>query len=267
MPALNGSLRLVLDFLAFTGLWPAAVAASLVAACALALGAAPSGHRLLTAMALAIGGTLVVYNVDRLRDLDHDRMTAPARSDFVDRHRRALTRVVGGSATLCLPLAALLPPTVWGVCAVALGLGLFHRRLKGKRAFLSVFYMTLAWVAVGVGIPWAASADPGSVTAPAGVTALTVGPAIAANLIGSQERGHSPTPQQRFRLRVGGAIALAGCLVPLVAGTVRPLIAIPLAAWLSLALFQNHERYGLLVLDGALLAGAGIAAAVIVAGP
>ena len=267
MLARNGPLRLALDFLAFTGLWPAAVAASLVAACALALGTAPSSHRFLTAMALAVAGTLVVYNVDRLRDLDHDRKTAPARSDFVDRHRRALIGVVAGSAAACLPLAVLLPPSVWGVCAVALGLGLFHRRLKGERAFLSVLYVTLAWVAVGVGIPWAATTDPVAVTTPALVAALTVGPGIAANLVASQERGHPPTPQQRARLRAGGAIALAGCLVPLAAGAVRPLIAIPLAAWLSLLAFRNHERYGLLVLDGALLAGAGIAAALIAASP
>ena len=45
---------------------------------------------------------------------------------------------------------------------------------------------------------------------------------------------------------VGCWIALAGCLGPLVASDFRPLIAIPLAVWASLAGFRSSELYGLL---------------------
>ncbi len=65
-------LRLV-DALVFSSLWLAATAAALAAAASRGMGA-PADLR---AVALAAAGTLVVYNVDRLRDVDRDRFIAP----------------------------------------------------------------------------------------------------------------------------------------------------------------------------------------------
>ena len=48
--------------------------------------------------ALAAAGTLVVYNVDRLRDLEKDRLTAPARSAFVERWRGPLLALTAAAA-------------------------------------------------------------------------------------------------------------------------------------------------------------------------
>ena len=59
-----------LEFLAFTGLWPAAVAAALVAACSWALEPRAGLGQVTPLIGLASLGTLVVYNVDRLRDLE-----------------------------------------------------------------------------------------------------------------------------------------------------------------------------------------------------
>lgn len=257
-----GALVGLLDFLAFTGLWPAAVAAGLVAACGQVLADTPHAGRLAAAVALGASGTLVVYNIDRLRDLESDRLTAPRRSRFVARHRDALTALSVASAGMCLPLAAMLPPAVAWVCAGALGLGLFHRRLKGTHPAFAILYVTLAWVAVVVGIPAAALApglgNPESVALVRGgaIAAIAVAPSIAANLIASELRGQPVVGATRRRLRMAGLLALAGCLGPLADSASRPLIAIPLAVWASLMGFRNSERYGLLALDGALLLGA-----------
>ena len=43
---------------------------------------------------------------------------------------------------------------------------------------------------------------------------------------------------------------------------VRALALVGVAAWIALALFRPDERYGLIVLDGALLVGAILAAGV-----
>lgn len=254
--AKSSPLGRALDLLAFTGLWPAAVAAGLVAACADVLVDAPALGPRVVGMALAMGGTLVVYNVDRLRDIEGDRRTAPERSRFVDGHRESLAALAVASAGACIPLAMMLPPPSWWVCAAALGLGLFHRRLKGRRPGFAIFYVTLAWVAVVVGIPAAVFVQDKAGIVTALLAASAVGPAIAANLMASELRGEPHGPARRRRLRVAGAIALAGCLGVAGDPATRPLLAIPLCALASVAGFRNHERYGLLVLDGALFAGA-----------
>ncbi|MCA9512339.1 MAG: hypothetical protein KC560_16640, partial [Myxococcales bacterium] len=97
--------RAALDAIVFSSAWTGAAAVALTAAAARALGVeAPPA-----ALALAFGGTLVVYTVDRLRDLERDRLTSPARSAFVARHRGALAAAVAiaaaasGAAALALP--------------------------------------------------------------------------------------------------------------------------------------------------------------------
>ena len=39
-------------------------------------------------------GTFIIYNLDRLRDVDRDRTTSPERTAFVETHRSGLTRAV-----------------------------------------------------------------------------------------------------------------------------------------------------------------------------
>ena len=251
-----------LELLAFTGLWPAAVAAGLAAACGWTLDPGAAGGRLAPVLGLGVLGTLVVYNVDRLRDLEQDRLTAPQRSIFVLRHEKALTLLCGASGLACLPLALLLPAAAWGACGLALVLGLFHRRLKANRPAAAVFYVTLAWLAVVVGIPAATlGARPVAVLA----AASALGPAIAANLVASELRGLPSSAAVGRRLRLGQWLALAGCLASLLYAPTRPLIAVPLCAWASLAGFRSSERYALIVLDGALLAGALMALAWVLA--
>jgi 4-hydroxybenzoate polyprenyltransferase len=260
------ALLALLEFVAFSGILPASVAAGLMAVCGLALVDSPPPGLLATAMALGVAGTLVIYTLDRLRDLQRDRATAPARSAFVKLHREALTALSVASAGACLPLAAMLPSSTWWACGFALALGLFHRRLKSSHHFFSVLYVTLAWLAVVLGIP--AATFSGELDSPLGVAiaASALGPSIAANLIASDLRGRPLDPETHRRLRLGSWIALAGCLGPLVTSDFRPLIAIPLAVWASLAGFRSSELYGLLVLDGALLLGALIAAGLLVLG-
>ena len=255
----------VFEFLAYTGLWPAFVAAGLVAASGFTMLRAGSANLLAAPIALAMAGTLVVYNIDRLRDLDEDRRSAPARSAFVKRHREALLALTVASAGACLPLTAMLPAAAWGMCALALGLGLFHRRLKKKHPAFAVVYVTLAWLAVVVGIP-AVTLAPGleGLRAAAGA-ASAVAPAVAANLLASELRGQPMNPATRRRLRGAAAIALVGCLGPLIDAGSRPLIALPLSVWASLMACREGERYGLFVLDGALVVGAGVATGLLAA--
>ena len=82
-------LRDALDWLCFSSLWVGLAAGLLCCAATLAMGSPP----LFPAIAVASAGTIVVYNVDRLLDVQRDRETSPRRSNFISAHRNALVLI------------------------------------------------------------------------------------------------------------------------------------------------------------------------------
>ena len=247
-------LRSTTDALAFSSLWLAAAAAVLVAATSRALG----GDVDPALLGLAFSGTLVIYNVDRLRDLESDRETAPARSAFVERHWNLLivTTLLAGLFATALAVVAGQPVIVLLVPALLLGLA--HRRLK-RFGSAKPLYIVGAWLLVVVGLPWAVQ----DTASGAPWCAAILGPAILANAIASNLRDPEagaamlrPVPA----LWIARAMAMLGVVVAGFspdAGHI--LLAVPAATGLTLIRFRTSERYGLVVVDGALLFG-GLAA-------
>ncbi|MGH0036111.1 MAG: hypothetical protein ACQGVK_13875 [Myxococcota bacterium] len=238
--------------MAFSSLGAAAVAAALVCAVARVLGVEVSAAMVV----LAFGGTGAVYGVDRLRDVERDRLTAPQRTAFVERHRRVLSGVCAGVALAAVGSAASLGPAVATLCAGVLALGLAHRRLKHVPIFKGL-YVTGAWLAVVVGVPALdpAAKDPGRALWAAAV----VGSAILGNVVASSFRdseagaGHAPG----LALRIARALPALGLgLAWWAPAEVRPLAWIPAALLLALVRRPEGERYGLVAVDGSLLVGA-----------
>lgn len=257
MQAPPRSLIGMLDVLAFSSSWVAAAAAALTVACSHAMGVSAAW----AAVGLAFAGTLVVYNLDRLRDLDADRATAPDRSAFVAKHGGGLALVTVAAAVGSLGFALAAGIRAWAVLVPILGLGLLHRRIKhlvfGKSA-----YITAAWVGVVAGVP--ATIDPAAtqVTWTVGITAS----ALFANAMASNVRDLEVAAARfgpRPALHAARAFALLGVVIAAAApAPARSLMAVPAATLLALLLFRPGERYGLLIVDGALLAGAVVAAGV-----
>jgi 4-hydroxybenzoate polyprenyltransferase len=236
--------------------WLAAAAAALTAAASRALGVLPEPALL----ALASAGTLTVYVIDRVRDLARDRITAPARAAFVERHRRALLALAAVAAACAAVAALLLGPRPIALAAVVAALGLAHRRLK-RFAFAKPFYLTFSWTAVPVGLP--ATLHPGAEHL--GWVVVIVGTTVHANVILSNLRD-----REALAGRIGAPRAIAAASAVLLAGlaaallgpaAVRPLAALPIAMGAALLGFRPTERYGALFVDGALLAGALLALA------
>ncbi len=245
----------LLDAVAFSSVWVAAAAAALVAATSRAL-EVPFDPRL---AGLAAAGTLFVYNVDRLRDLEPDRLTAPVRSAFVERWRHALLGLAAAAAVAAVALTWLCGPRVFLVLVPTAAAGLLHRRLK-HLVWAKGGYIALAWTVVVVGLP--------AVTAPAPQNTLQVSVivllAVYANAIASNirdaEAGAARIGLQRA-LQISRLVAGASLLVAAVGpAPVRPLLTVPLLTLGALVFFRADERYGLVVVDGALLVGALVAA-------
>jgi hypothetical protein len=229
----------------------AAAAAALTAAASRAMQLRPDPWVVL----LAAGGTLVIYGLDRLRDVARDGEKSPLRTAWVERHRGALvaTTALGAAAALAAGIAC--GVRVMAVAAVVAALGLAHRRIKhwtfGKPA-----YLILTWTAVPVALPLARAGGGSHV---AWVTAVLLF-SLWSNVILSNLKDHEaavrifgPRIARRAALcwsGVGVAIALAGP-----ASVVR-LAPIPVATLLAVLGFRRSERYAAWAVDGALLAGA-----------
>jgi len=247
---MTSTLRSALDVLVFSNLWAAAAAGALVAASSRAMGAAIRPE----AVGLAFSGTLVVYNVDRLRDLQRDWHGAPDRSAFVtERGRRLLALTVAAAlASLGFSIGAGWS-AVWALLPV-LVMGLFHRRLKHFEN-ATILYVAAAWTWVGFGLPAVLAPDARNLLWVAAILALT----LLANVIAFNVRDETARIERVRRpgaLRVGrvcAALGVAlGAFAPAPSGA---LVSIPLATLLALIGFQPTERYSPLVVDGALLVG------------
>ena len=208
-----------------------------------------------SALGLAFCGTLLVYNVDRLRDLPRDRKTSPLRSAFVATHRRALTAVTAAAGATSAALAFQLGPRAIALLAPVLVAGLFHRRLK-RFGWWKPVYISGAWTAVVVGLPAALAKEPRHLP----WIGAIVGATVVANVIASNIRDGEAISARfgaRVPLRVASGFAAFAALCGIAApDAVRPLILIPLLTLAALARFRADEHYGLVVVDGALLVGA-----------
>ena len=253
---MKSSPRSWLDALVFSNLWMAAAAGALVAATSRAMGAAI----LPEAVGLAFSGTLVVYNVDRLRDLHRDRQASPDRSAFITEREVPLIALSGAAAAASLyfgvragwPAAVTLLPV--------LGVGLFHRRLK-RFENAKILYIAASWTCVGFGLPAVLAAEPKNLHWVGAIAAATmVANVIAFNVRDSRER------VERVRRRSALQVARACAAIGVALGALAPsptdaLIAIPLATLVALAGYRPTERFGPLFVDGALLVGSLIAVA------
>jgi len=276
------------DAFFFCSLGEASAAAALAVAVSQAL-AFPLSWRVL---GLVFAGTLAVYNLDRLRDLDRDRVHSPLRSAFIARRQRWLNALVVMAAAAAVACGIPAGPGVVFPALALLALGVTHRRLKRFRTAKPV-YLAGAWTMMVVGLPVVASPWPLSLARVAWAAGL-VSTALLANAMAAGIRPGAPLhvgASPGGSLPVGGApawwsspvavlralpreaklllgsracaalAALASLFAP--AG-VRSLGVIPLVLLCALLVFRADERFRLVFLDGSLLAGALAAASIAV---
>jgi len=251
--------RALLEILAFSGLWTALAAGALTWAGGIFLLPPAGPPHLGLVCALAFSGTLAVYGVDRLRDIDRDHQTSPRRSAFVDRHRLILMGLSAGGLALGLWTAWALPPTTWFLCAAIGATGLLHRRLKGRsdRAWL---YVALAWTGVTAGLPALLLASESALPIRSVTLGFSLLLALGSNALASEQRGLIYNAQTATTLRAARRWAAAATALPLVLPGSPAMAALGATMWLAVAFFRPTERYGLIALDGALLVGALLAA-------
>lgn len=240
------------DALGFANAVVVATAVALTAAASRAMELVPDPWLL----ALAGGGTLVVYGLDRLRDVSHDREKSPLRTAWVEQHHRVLVLTTALGALLSLVAGVRCGLRVLAVAGGVAALGLAHRRIK-HLVFGKPIYLILSWTAVAVGLPWARDAGARHVAWTGGVVLF----AMWSNVILSNLKDHEAAAKLYPRLArraafvwavVGTALALAG------PPSVARLAPLPATMALAVLGFRRSERYAVWGTDGALLAGASL---------
>ena len=250
----------ILVALVFSSGCASGVGAVLTLAVGIALGGAPPW----TAATLAFSGTFVIYNVDRLRDLERDRRAHPLRSQFVENHRATL-RVLCGLALAAAAFSAWgLGHAAWLLCAVVVVPGLFHRRLKSS-VVGKALYVATAWVLVVVGLAAIeVSASAGGAALQWEWAAIAIAGPVFANLIASNliefERAAPILSRQAGLWGAALSAGTGGAVALLAAGALSALAWVALAELVTLAFHRSGEHY-LGVLDGALLLGGALAIA------
>ncbi len=242
----------LLDALAFSSVWVSGAAALLTAAAAKAM-AVPAPPE---ALVIAFAGTFFVYNVDRLRDVARDRETSPERTAFVTTHRARLRALSAGAALLAVAAGLRAGAEVAGLAAAVLLLGLVHRRIKHV-PLAKALYIAGAWTAIVVGLPALLAPAATGIPRVAAVLSMTLLANAVASSVRDEEAGAARYGPERS-LRFARLFAAAGLVLCLAGGPEARLVFIPGATLAALVAFRPGERYGLLVVDGALAAGAAI---------
>jgi hypothetical protein len=253
---MTSTLRSLLDAILFSNLWMATAAGALVAAASRAMGTAIRPE----AVGLAVAGTLVVYNIDRLRDLHRDQHASRERSVFVAVQEGRLSVLTGVAAAASLYFGARAGWPAAVVLLPILAMGLFHRRLKHFEN-AKILYIATSWTCVGFGLPAVLAPDAQNLHWVASILAATMlANVIAFNICEEGARTERVTRRRALQIaRVCAGIGVAlGALAPSPPGA---LVAIPLATLLALLCYRPTERYSPLFVDGALLVGSLIAVA------
>jgi 4-hydroxybenzoate polyprenyltransferase len=244
----------LLDFLGFGNLVVAGAAAALTAAASLAMGLRPDPRVAI----LAGGGTLAIYGLDRLRDVARDRLTAPQRAAFVERHRRAIAAMSALGGVAAAVAGALAGPRCLAVAAAVAALGLAHRRLKRFR-IAKPAYLIVSWTAVAVALPLAEGPAGHHIARVTGVVLF----ALWSNVILSNLKDREAAVAivgPRLARRAAVLWSAVGTGLELASPVPIPHLApLPLAMGIAALGFRRSERYAVWGVDGALLLGALIA--------
>ena len=244
------------DALVWSSLWLALAVAALAVAAARAMETEPAGE----IVGLVFSGTVVVYVLDRLRDLSRDRQTEPLRSAFVGAHRTGLQILTGVCAVGSIVLGVRAGPAVILLAAGVLTVGLLHRRLK-RWTLAKPLYVALACTAVTVGFTWVHAPIVRHGAWVAGIVAATAASNVLLyNLRDERDLTLWLGGRRGTRLVSGACLVLALALAVLGPTPVQPLAWLPIAMAACLLVRRPSERFAAWAVDGALLLGALLAA-------
>lgn len=200
---------------------------------------------------LVFFGTLLIYNIDHLKDIKIDKFTNPGRTQFVENYRNYLLVLIVISILASTYLFFKIEFQQTKILIPVFIIGIFHWKLK-KNTIFSIIYITLSWTIVIVIFP-----SIGEIYPKKGLffTALIFGLTFLANasvFVASEHKSKTISKTVFFAklITVGGVI-----LASVFGYATIPFMFIPGLTLFALFFYKPTEKYNLFFMDGALLLG------------
>jgi hypothetical protein len=234
----------IIATLAYTGIIAATLAASLTLLTFTFLNTGVNSI-LLT---LIFFGTLTIYNIDHLRDLNYDESTNPQRVKFIKYNKFLIYFIITLSFMICIVSVFKIDFKIIPILVIPFVLGLLHKRLKSNSIF-SAIYITLSWLIVTVFLP----AYIANKTSHLLWISLVIGILLLCN-------AYTSSLDQKISLTKHIRFIVVLSLVPLIMILILKskyigLIPLSIFTTISLLNYNDNENYEQFYLDGLQLAG------------
>ena len=234
----------LIEFVAYTGTIAALFAVSISIFTFLFLGSAINHYLIL----LILCGTLVIYNLDHLKDINSDKSTNPKRVKFISENKLLIYFITGSSAFLSVLSVYMIGLQLIPLILLPFLFGLMHRIIKNSPLF-SAFYITLSWLMITVYLPAYLTDNPKEVI----TLSVVIGIFLFCNAYTSSIR-RKPYAEKYARYML--YLSVINLVIILVLrGSYLGIIPAALFTTMALTNFIDDENYELILLDGMQLLG------------
>lgn len=194
-------------------------------------------------------GTLLIYNLDHLKDIGSDRFTNPERTKFIYKNELLLKTIVVISFAISTYLFFYIGIDMTSILIPVFVIGVFHWKLKNNQLF-SIIYITLSWTVVVVIFPTLGVVDKNNNLL---LTAIIMGLSFLANatvFMASENKFRHTT------VLIAKVLVFIAVIVAILSPSqLKPFAFIPGLTFIALLFYKPVERYNLIYMDGSLLVG------------
>ncbi len=229
----------LIESLAYTGTIAAMLAVSLAIFTFLFLGT-DINYILIV---LIFCGTLVIYNLDHLKDINSDKNTNPKRVNFIIRNKRLIYLITGLSMILSLLAVYNLGIKLLPIILLPFLLGIMHRIIKNSPLFSAV-YITLSWLMITVYLPAYLTDNPKEII----ILSILVGIFLFCNAYTSSLRQKSYAKKYARYLLYLSLLNLV--IILILRGSYIGILPASFFTSMALTNYMDDENYEVILLDG-----------------
>ena len=199
-------------------------------------------------LVLIFCGTLVIYNLDHLKDIKSDKATNPLRVNFIINNKRLIYLITVLSMILSVLAVYYLGIKLIPIILLPFLLGLIHRIIKNSPLFSAV-YITLSWLMITVFLPAYLTDKPKEII----IISIIVGIFLFCNAYASSIRKKFYAKKYARYLLY---LSLLNLLIILVLrGSYIGILPASIFTTMALSNYMDDENYEVILLDGMQLLG------------
>lgn len=234
----------LIEVLAYTGTIAALLATSLAVFTFLFL---DSGINYIL-LVLIFSGTMVIYNLDHLKDIRSDKTTNPKRVNFIVRNKVLIYLITLLSIILSVLAVYYLGIKLIPLIILPFLLGLIHSIIKNSPLFSAV-YITLSWLMITVYLPAFLTDNPKKVI----ILSIVIGIFLFCNAYGASIRQkYYANKYARYLLYLS---LLNIVIVLILRGSYIGILPAAFFTTIALTNYMDDENYEIIFFDGLQLSG------------